>query len=61
MVIAPSDTPAVDARLLQFSNVWHSFSDDPWILDVVTSGYYIDFPSTPFQFTMPKDIKLLSK
>ena len=39
--------PTVGGRLRLFANIWESFCPDRWVVDVVSSGYRIEFTSPP--------------
>ena len=45
----------VGARLSHFVSAWSSFTSDPWVLSVISEGYYIDFVEHPVQFSFPPD------
>jgi hypothetical protein len=46
----------VGGRLSLFFVQWQSLMDDPWILNVVKFGYFIDFLRLPVQDNWPSEI-----
>ena len=56
-VEVPSDYPKdktpshrVGGRLLEFAAAWRSVTSDPWVLEVVSSGYCLEFTARPPPF-----------
>ncbi|WP_411025360.1 reverse transcriptase domain-containing protein, partial [Salmonella sp. s55004] len=43
----PTDCLPVGGRLLQFRLQWELICPDKWILDIISSGYHIEFSSPP--------------
>ena len=43
----PISGPKVGVRLLLFKAKWVSFCPDPWVVDVVSQGYRLEFTSPP--------------
>lgn len=46
----------VRGRLSLFSVQWQSLTADPWILNIVKFGYFIDFLRLPVQDKLPSEI-----
>jgi hypothetical protein len=43
----------VGSRLRLFSKEWRLVTNDPWVLQIVDTGFHIDFISSSFQSTDP--------
>ena len=50
-----SESSVVGARLAFFISEWVSFTSDPWILSIISNGYFIDFIDDPVQLRFPHD------
>lgn len=48
----------VGGRLRQFANSWREISNDPWVIDTVTNGLWLDFDSNPFQSFIRPEISM---
>jgi hypothetical protein len=53
-----AEDQSVGARLKLFSKEWRSVTNDPWILQIVDSGFRIDFISRPFQSADPGECSM---
>ena len=49
------ESSVVGARLALFISEWVSFTSDPWILSIISNGYFIDFIDDPVQSCFPHD------
>jgi hypothetical protein len=53
-----ADDQSVGARLSLFSKEWRSVTNDPWIFQIVDSGFRIDFISRPLQSADPGECSM---
>jgi hypothetical protein len=53
-----AEDQSVGARLKLFLKEWRSVTNDPWILQIVDSGFRIDFISRPFQSADPGECSM---
>lgn len=61
VVPSPSSQSVVGARLLRFASEKIKYSTDPWVLNTVSKGLFIDFISTPkLSSVLPRDIVIWS-
>jgi len=51
----PCSDPIVGGRLARFASFWHRITKDPWVLDTVSRGLFIDFVSSPVQLVTPSE------
>jgi hypothetical protein len=54
--VSSVDSSIVGGRLSLFSNAWHAFTDDPWILNIIDYGYSIEFTHPPVQKLIPPEV-----
>jgi hypothetical protein len=45
--LSRSVLPKVGGRLLEYASAWRSVTSDQWVLEVVASGYRLEFTDRP--------------